>query len=270
MIDTMKRITPLLFTLAGLLAVGCNQKAVEEAGRLRTENDAIKQEVFEAKITIERQKAELNAAHQRVSDFEGQLTQCRGELATARKECADLKADLASYRTKAEQITQEKAALEKQITAADAERARNAKGTLVGAVSYFFNNNYGDKPDSGSKIFIISTAKLPELGQKCRKYLELKNTLGSDETKNKEWKDAGDALAQYLLPVLYDPQTTKLMADGSGAFSMKLAPGKYSIIVKSAHRTALTVAEVDGSMLYFETEIKPDEQANVAARFSTW
>lgn len=266
----MKWITPLVFIMAILLAPGCDRKAVDEAARLGIENDTLKKENVEAKIGAERQKAELSAACQRVADFESQLAQSRGELAILRKECTDLKTELAVARAKAEQAALEKSALEKQNAAAEADRARNVKGTLVGAVSYFFNKNYGDKPDSGSRIFIIPEGSLPDLGKKCRGYLELKYTTGSDESKNQGWKDAGDALARYLLPVLHDPKTTKLLTDGAGAFSMKLTPGKYSIIVKSAHRTALTLAEVDGSMQYFETVIKPDEQANVAARFSTW
>ncbi|MBI3429051.1 MAG: hypothetical protein HY050_03130 [Actinobacteria bacterium] len=33
-------------------------------------------------------------------------------------------------------------------------------GTLEGVVTYYFNKNYGDKPDVGSEVFALHTSKI--------------------------------------------------------------------------------------------------------------
>jgi hypothetical protein len=255
-----------------LLLSGCNRAAIEEAALLRRENDSLKQEVHEGKLLLERQKAELSVANQRLSDLQQQQLRDRDDLAALRKECTAMASEATAWRAKAEQAAGEKMKLEQQIVSAAAERAKNTKGTLVGAVSYFFNQNYGDKPDSGSTIFIVPAAECPGLDQKFKNYLKVKyaSINGATAANEKAWKDEGELLAEYLRPIIHGPKATKLLADGSGAFSMRLSPAKYAVIVKSAHRTAMTVAEVSGSMQYFEVEVKPDEQANIAARFYLW
>ncbi len=152
--------------------------------------------------------------------------------------------------------------------------------SLAGVVTYYFNDNYGFKPDVGSNIYIIdnkytkidSSALLIILSYQIsvirKKALSL---LGSNITKeDEENADRIDAIADSICTIVKtNPQTIKLAADGNGSYSRELDPGFYSILIVSKHRTAVAKTELDGKIYLEIIRIESGKQYSVNAEFES-
>jgi hypothetical protein len=124
-------------------------------------------------------------------------------------------------------------------------------GTLTGVVTYFFNRNYGDKPDVGSEVFIIPAQYQKNIGDVIlfqsevlsRANDEMSRVLGMNETGKRMPKSKYDSLETRVYEFIKQlkdkclPDVNKVIADGAGSFSISLGIGYYYLIAQSAHRS---------------------------------
>lgn len=165
----------------------------------------------------------------------------------------------------------------------------NATGDVKGVVTYFFNNNFGYKPDIGAKILICNSNDFTDF-----EYLTfLKYRLGytiisgqlvgggrftSVEKTQKALAASGfKNIDEYNLLVkkftdIYARAERKKIAsssvDGSGVFKKALKPGEYFIVVKSNQRKGRGELEDDGKIEMQKIIINTGEETSVDIKFN--
>ena len=155
---------------------------------------------------------------------------------------------------------------------------------LRGVVTYFFNSNFGNRPDAGAKAFIIKEsllkAKEPEItaletylanhdyvehqGHESESKLAKMPDEMTDADKIKALQE--DALATEQ-EILNNPSTSEVTADGSGVFAKKLAPANYVVLIRSANRMRINPLETKGQLVVRRISIKDDDK-EVSANFN--
>lgn len=169
------------------------------------------------------------------------------------------------------------------------------EGKIAGVVTYFFNDNYGDKPDVGAEILIINSSEVPNFhlstvdsfghayaykilynsyakrGESVPKYI-------ADEVVSYgvDGKDGFDDLDNRTLNELYKIKfekiiyCTKLIVDGNGTFSSNLPVGKYYVYITSNNRKGDSQTEIMGKIYCKEVVVKTGEISNVNAKFDLY
>jgi hypothetical protein len=163
------------------------------------------------------------------------------------------------------------------------------EGKIFGVVTYFFNDNYGYKPDVGAGIYVIDSIKSPyfkpktidsiQIGSNYR-YLYLsypKRSIPIDVLKNAENYNvineaSYEALDKRALEIIltmevFDKNLFKTIADGSGNYSIKVKPGTYYVCIKSSNRTGLSTTESNGKVYYKKVIIEEGSEINLNCKF---
>lgn len=170
------------------------------------------------------------------------------------------------------------------------------KYTVKGVVSYFYNTNYGDKPDTGAKAYVLTDGDMKTLNTSYEQiyrylisYLRAENaalesksaTLARARARGKEKAEAdkaienanqklaeqvainksvGDSVSKAVFRLEMSTWDSKrVTSDGNGVFTKKVVPGKYYVLVISAHRQHTTVTEVSGQIAVKKAEVKDDD-----------
>lgn len=166
---------------------------------------------------------------------------------------------------------------------------KNLKGEIKGVVTFFFNDNYGNKPDIGSDVIIRPTSEEDTtrfivnqyiLAKLALSILEGNKTLGQplDEKYEKKLKELGiqtpedfekfsEKVLQHVTKSQYSQETYKTTVDGNGNFQQEVEPGKYEVIVISKNRTSATLLEVGGKIDSKIVDVKPGEKVNLNYEF---
>jgi len=174
------------------------------------------------------------------------------------------------------------------------EQKQEQKGKITGVVTYFFNDNYGDKPDVGAEILIINISKIPDF-----KYLTVDSFYHANTYKNlydsyaamseipdnisnelKEYgvdtKERFDALDKRTDDELdkiryeFNYYCIKLVVDGNGNFSSNVPPGKYYVYVQSNNRKGHSRTEIMGKIYCKKVVVKSGETSNLNAKFDLY
>lgn len=165
-----------------------------------------------------------------------------------------------------------------------ATKTTSNNGELKGVITYYFNRNYGDKPDIGAKIYVRKTdttgRKLSPTAKYERaavlKYLvdnkvDVEKYSSQLKEMNGDTKAGFDELSSAVIKDIYSidrDETAKVVtADGNGSYSVKLSPGLYEVIITSKGRTSLTVAEINGKIATKIVLIKADDVKTIDYRF---
>jgi hypothetical protein len=162
--------------------------------------------------------------------------------------------------------------------------------TISGVITYFFNNNYGDKPDVGATIYILDTAKFdtlnPELIMQyhyayfyhniAASYSSRRKPIPDDVQKSLE-KFGADTEEKFqqlektavntFIKITMSKNVIKLTADGNGYYSKKLKPTKYLVLIQSKHRQSMNVMEIEGVIDYNVITLTPGEEKNLSYNF---
>jgi len=112
-------------------------------------------------------------------------------------------------------------------------------GKVFGVITYYFNDNFGDKPDTGAEIYFADSINVPV-----------------EHRENSFWY-------QLQLPT----DIVKTMADGSGNYSLNLKPGTYYVLIKSKHRTSLSMEEILGKNKFTKINIQEGVETNLNFSF---
>jgi len=161
--------------------------------------------------------------------------------------------------------------------------ANSDKGELKGVVTYFFNKNFGDRPDIGATVLINRTdsingnKSLIGVYQIAQSYKSL-ITLGviSKDKVNIELKklnaDTEEGFKKldfnaWKELLEFEAKALKLTVDGSGSYSVKLDAGMYEVIIVSKGRRGYTTTENLGQVYRKLITIKSGEVCNFDKRF---
>jgi hypothetical protein len=183
------------------------------------------------------------------------------------------------------------------------QQSEAKKGDLIGVVTYFFNENYGYKPDVGAEIDIIPVDGYPGLDLKILHEFDFASLamtgvnqneiLTTDNAITREYKTKAltvemQQLAKYgikthddwmaycrraeqtLQDAVTRGGTFHLTADGNGNFKRSMKRGKYYVVIQSKHRNGNNAFESLGKRFTQTVEIKVDEESDVDAKFEAY
>lgn len=124
--------------------------------------------------------------------------------------------------------------------------------SIVGNLSYYFNRNYGNKPDVGSQIILIEAVE-GSLFLPTDSVFVVGQELVVSKTKENVNRHR----------ILYSTAS-----DGNGRFEFKgLEPKKYLLVAISSHSKGMTAAEILGKKLVRTIDLKTGETVDVSHDF---
>lgn len=181
-------------------------------------------------------------------------------------------------------------------------------GRLEGVATYFFNDNYGDKPDVGAKVIVCNVKDLrPGVIDSLQLFIAAKshiNQIHFYEEMEKSYKELG--LNKYkediegfkkkveeekgnliqrtklsegefeklkneltLLTIEFSiHKTQEVVCDGSGKYEISLSPGEYYLLIQSNHRKNYTTGEIFGILDMDDVNIKSSQTVSKNFNFS--
>jgi hypothetical protein len=113
-----------------------------------------------------------------------------------------------------------------------------SEGRITGTLTYFFNYNYGNKPDVGAVVWLV------------RGFVDVPETA---------YFHGPDDIMTVGGPVHYEP-VTRTVADGDGNFVLPdVRAGEYTVIAESAHRDGTFTRDKSGKVATFQVTVKSGE-----------
>jgi hypothetical protein len=254
-----------------LVMTGCTKKLESENADLKRSLADMAVEKNDLSIRLAKVTAEAEADHARIGDLQKAIEATTAEKNDLRMRLDQTQAAMALLSQKVASIEAGKALAEKEVASLEREKNENQRGEIAGVVSYYFNRNYGYKPDAGATICLFQGKDYPSFNvELMRRYLALKSrAITGDAAAIAAWKNAGDNKDLYLMisSVRAGNDSMRLAADGDGAFRTKVKPGHYSILVTSAHQKQINLTEVGGEISYQELDVTLADPANIDVKF---
>ena len=163
-------------------------------------------------------------------------------------------------------------------------------GKLSGVITYYFNENYGDKADVGAEIYIIKTSDFDKDSAKAiSNFLMYKGScnIRKAEISLKEAKEEidiyeeirlihnidsiidteSDEVYSKILLIRDNKNTIKILADGNGSFNTNLTFGEYYVLIVSNHRKGNNLVDYNGLIDFNTIKIKPRKETTLNAKF---
>lgn len=296
---------------------GCYDSSKREAAALRADLDVVTartliaiQEKEKVEAEIVRQRAEIATANERLADTKAQVDALRSENLFLRESVekverrasaadASVVAERAASKSKQQEFERQQSELREEIALLK-QKAESKKGTLSGVVTYFFNNNFGYKPDIGSEVMLVSKAASPEFDfsvvekfvrvNRIRTLRSLENytavlfakrgtrtptptPIAAGELKKagianeSDWEALTKQADDMWSTAERGNKTIKLVADGNGSFKRSIPPGEYYVLIRSKQRSGSNTLEILGKVHAEKVVISYDEEVSVSAKF---
>ena len=137
-----------------------------------------------------------------------------------------------------------------EVTSKSPSSVEISKGKIKGILTYYFNVNYGSKPDVGSEVYVVeSWFDIPESAV----------FMGFSDSFS---VSVNNEIKKY-------PLINKTVADGTGSFEVdNVPPGKYTVVLKSKHAKGdLTLRDSNGKVLLRSVTVKPGETVDGSCDF---
>jgi hypothetical protein len=121
-------------------------------------------------------------------------------------------------------------------------------GTIKGTLTYFFNRNYGNKPDSGSEIWLVREDVLI-------------NDRDFHMAFEKEYEVGIDSGKRFQI-------LKHTLTDGNGSFELAgILEGQYTVIIKSSHVRAVNSRDQLGKTVTIRVSVRSGEVSDVSTDF---
>ncbi len=178
---------------------------------------------------------------------------------------------------------------------------------VTGVITYYFNKNFGDKPDIGAKVYLINEKKKVDhssidsfinitmdkhLYESLIESSEIDKLIGKDfqpskssiENRNKEIETLKQKLASYNVETddkykLLDNRSASQLynlvgksdnvttVDGSGRFNLKVPSGEYTSLIISNGRKGNTVTTIGGLVSLESIKLSSGEKKEINHAF---
>ena len=255
----LKVLVPILVLAVAL--TGCTKKLETENADLRKSLAEVNEQKTATAIQLAKLTAEKDALQSRLDDLKKTSDTATAAALTNKSE---LEAEISRLREQNNQA-------EVKLATAAKTKVENQRGDVAGTVTYYFNENYGYKPDAGAQVFIFKKEDYPVFDpSQVKNYLIKKYAaISGDKAQSAAWLEMGSnaGFEEMVIQVQVGKKTTKLDVDGSGSFRTRMKPGHYSVLIKSAHRNGDVPVEITGQIEYQEIDVAADDQANVSVKF---
>jgi hypothetical protein len=151
----------------------------------------------------------------------------------------------------------------------------SAHGRIKGVVTYYFNDNFGDKGDVGAEVFLV--AGVVELPADTSEFKVSKDQISiTSYLSSKEFKQNRDAEKNHL-PVPHPvPQTIlfpvidSTVVDMNGNFQLDdVSIGSYTVVIRSSHSRGeyFKKRDVLGRVRCIATLVTANRTADVSYKF---
>ena len=161
---------------------------------------------------------------------------------------------------------------------------------IYGVVTYFFNENLGNKPDVGAEIYVIDSEDIPNFNYATvdsfynvsiyKSYKRMwtnpptNKILGAIYNKAKQYDldrkniNSLDRRASINMSQIIDSKDAiKTMVDGVGNYSIKVNPGFYYVCIRSKNRSDSYITESTGSIKCEKIVVGENEDGNLNCEF---
>lgn len=127
---------------------------------------------------------------------------------------------------------------------AGASYGTEAKGTIRGTVTFYFNDNFRTQPDIGSEVLVLRG----------------------------DWSQWPVARMSVEQTVAVEAQSyARTMADGNGNYSLQVPPGTWTVVIYSAHTRGFAGVELLHKIYQTTVCVSPGETVDVSHDFGiTW
>jgi hypothetical protein len=144
-----------------------------------------------------------------------------------------------------------------QLSQAASQVPAQVGAKLSGTITYFFNDNYGNKPDTGTKVCLIQASPNFTLHSTDTVFIALQKSpqiLVMQKTKESN-----------SFPVIYS-----FVTDGNGRYEMSnIKPGKYILIFQSSHTRGMDQLNIIGKVFTELIEVGSGDSREVSNDFGT-
>ena len=217
--------------IAFIFLCSCGKEIKAENDKLHQEVQALSKQNGDLEIDLEKAKLRIEAEQNNISELTAKLSGLERSIEELRN----------------------------QLAVQDTQERMNRKGELVGVISYYFNTNYGYMSDTGSDVYIWKQDQYPDFDPDVfTKFIYSKSALTEEQE---------DKFEAMMWTVEIGKETIEATVDGNGSFQRKLSPGKYFVLVRSAHRTNDNAVERSGMLSLHSVEIEPSEQSYIDRKF---
>jgi len=139
-------------------------------------------------------------------------------------------------------------------------------GSIKGVITYYFNENFGDKVDVGANVWLVegelavSTAEAFLGGNE--------QMIIRNDTELQSARDRGED-AETIRKMVKDYKVIhRTTVDGNGNYEMKDIPvGKYTLFIQSKHRKQLNARDVLGVLRTLPVEVKKGQARDGSTSF---
>lgn len=308
------RFALFVMLAAVLLCSGCDDATKVENQGLRKQVGALIAEKAGVDGELTKKQSELLAINERLSDSKARIEELKSEAQELRGANSKLHAQIAEVgeRLKAAELSAKEQELRSSRSLIDLEsllsrrtaelethigqlqkQQAERKGILSCVVTYYFNANYGYKPDVGAEIFIfpekaysnfnfgvfmryqlartaIATRKLEGALSRGRPSAGVGQQILEKMGINNEgdWTSLVEQASAMWRTAETGKDTSRGVADGNGVFKRSLAPGKYYIGIRSKHREGSDEVDYRGKLDVKAFEIKGDDEVSIDAKFA--
>jgi hypothetical protein len=161
---------------------------------------------------------------------------------------------------------------------------------IYGVVTYFFNENFGNKPDVGAEIYVIDSENIPNFnyatvdsfynvsiyrsfkrmwtGIPSNRYLsDIYNKAKLYDLDKKNINSLDKRASTNISLIIDSKDAIKTMADGVGNYSIKVNPGSYYVCIRSKNRSDSFITESSGSIKCEKIVVGENEDGNLNCEF---
>jgi hypothetical protein len=143
----------------------------------------------------------------------------------------------------------------RQSTADKTTQKQTGKGRVKGTLTFFFNENYGEKPDTGSRVALIK-----EPTDFPKKFNDFPSDQSVDVSSIQVVVGAGAGEKRYEV-------VASSVADGDGNYVLSdVPPGFYTLVAQSSHvlgkleRVLVTTDKRGKPLKHPYTEMRPNQR----------
>ena len=296
--ELKRNLLSLIFIATVLSATGCGDAEKREVKSLRVSIDALISK--NQSVILEKAKTEAEAEI-KIKELKSEAAQLRNALAKAEQRVLEVeenaRATLSAASAKYQTAARQGAELMAEITNLRQE-ANSKKGVLSGVVTYFFNKNFGYKPDIGSEVLIVPKSAYIDFDfSVIEKFQNVRSLYALEEVEKEnailaaklgvkfmllprverygiksqnDWEALSEEANRVWQIAVQGKSSIRLIVDANGSFKRSLTAGEYYVLIRSKQRSGMNSLDLLGKVYAEKILVMSDEEVSVSAKFEVF